>query len=173
MRCWQKTIALCSTENQQPMLEIRAFRHQDSSDCSELFVQVFGLPPWNDRWSPESAGAYLGDIVHTPGFYGVVAFDGDRLVGVCLGHRKRWWQGDEYHIDELFVAPEAQRQGIGRQIIDYTKQELRTKGVGRLTLLTVRNTSADQFYSRLGFIPSEHLIFMKLDLFDDAELEEQ
>jgi GNAT superfamily N-acetyltransferase len=145
-------------------LEIRAFRYQDRSACINLFIRVFHLPPWNDRWSSESAGAYLGDIFDTPGFYGVVAYDGAELMGVCLGHRKRWWKEDEYHIDELFIAPQVQRRGLGRQIIDCAKRELQASGIGRLTLLTARETPADRFYSKLGFQKSEHLVFMKLDL---------
>ncbi|MBN1583521.1 MAG: GNAT family N-acetyltransferase [Anaerolineae bacterium] len=155
------------------MLEIRAFRQQDRLACIELFIQVFCLPPWNDQWSLESAGDYLDDIVDTPGFFGVVGYNDGKLMGVCLGHRKRWWQGDEYHIEELFVAPRVQRRGIGRQIVEYARQELHAAGIGRVTLLTARGTPADRFYNKLGFTRSERLVFMKLDLFENAERKEQ
>src|SRR5690606_4384619 len=63
--------------------------------------------------------------------------------------------GDRYpahlHIDLL---PEAQRQGLGRALIDTLIDALRGRGVAGLHLAaSIGNTDAIAFYPRVGFPP--------------------
>lgn len=126
-----------------------------------VFVQVFGQPPWEDEWpSNERAKGYLSDIVNTPGFKGFVAYEGRKIHGVCLGHKVRWWAGDEYYLDELFVDTDVQRTGIGGALIDYAKQQLERDGVGVVVLLTQRETPAERFYAKQGFVSNIRTLFM-------------
>ena len=145
------------------MIEVRDFRSDDLDSCVTLFVQVFSTPPWNDHWSTESARDYLQDIVATPGFHGFVALDRAKMIGMCLGHKKRWWKEDEFFVDEMCVVGERQRQGLGRQLMAYAKQKLGDIGVNRITLLTAKGTPAGAFYQKQGFVGLNHLVFMIYD----------
>jgi len=72
------------------------------------------------------------------------AFSEDELVGV-MALRDRW-------IDQLYVLPEMQGQGIGRQLLRIAQTEQ-----SELSLWTFqRNQLARRFYERNGFVAVEH-----------------
>lgn len=146
------------------MFEIRDFTPTDLAHCTTLFTQTFAQPPWHDRWSIEQAQIYLHDIVHTPGFYGCVAQRENVLIGLCLGRIKQWHAGNEFFIEEMCIANEYQRQGVGKQLMQYTKQALKQQGVKYLTLLTLRGSHAEKFYQTLEFSQVNSLVFMKNEL---------
>jgi ribosomal protein S18 acetylase RimI-like enzyme len=141
--------------------KVRAFRDGDLDRCVELFVKVFSQEPWEDQWpSAERAQAYLSDIMGTPGFRGYVACEGRQILGMCFGHKVRWWSGDEYYLDELCVDSAVQRNGIGTQLVEYAKERLLKEGVQFIVLLTEKDTVASQFYAKQGFEASDKAAFM-------------
>lgn len=72
-------------------------------------------------------------------------FDGPTLVGALA-----WTMtSDEVDIDRLVVAPEAQRRGVGTQLVRHL---LKLAGQRRTTVATGRaNLPARRLYERLGF----------------------
>ncbi len=147
------------------MVALRALERGDLDRCTGLFVRVFSQPPWNDRWpSFEAARQYLEDYMGTPGFQGIVALDGEQPVAFLFGHRRRWWQGLEFYIDEFGVDPRRQGKGIGTMVIDYLKRELLQEGIGAITLLTDKDAPATAFYAKHGFVAHTRTVFMSLRL---------
>ena len=132
-------------------MEIRDFKSDDFEGCVNLFIKVFSQTPWNDHWSLESASIYLRDIVMTPGFYGVVAQDEFGIIGMCWGHIKRWWMGDEFFVDEMCVVSERQRQSVGQRIMMYAKQKLEEMGVKRVDSTDCQGFSRREFLSEAWF----------------------
>jgi GNAT superfamily N-acetyltransferase len=64
------------------------------------------------------------------------------------------------HIEQLSVHPEHQRQGIGRELIEYVDTWAAGRGTPLLTLTTFRNVPWNgPYYARLGFseIPTDQL----------------
>lgn len=60
------------------------------------------------------------------------------------------------HLEEIDVAPERARQGIGRALIDEICRWARAAGHGSLTLSTFRDVPWNApYYARLGFRPLE------------------
>ena len=150
--------------------ETRPFAAQDLDPCADLFIQVFSQPPWNDRWpSTEVARAYLEEFVNTPGFQGFVVVLDQQIVAFLLGHRKQWWSGTEYYIDEFGVHPKVQGQGIGTMLIDHLKQSLSQAGIYTITLLTARDTPAAAFYAKQGFVTHQRMAFMFHRITDQEE----
>ncbi len=143
------------------MVQIRPFRSADLERCVVLFITIFSEAPWHDHWpSFARARAFLADIVGMPSFRGFVAEDNGQLVGLCFGHKRRWWQGDEYFIDEFGVLPARQREGIGSQLLGYVRDLLRQEGVRYISLLTERGIPAERFYLKEGFQKSKDVICM-------------
>jgi len=76
------------------------------------------------------------------------ADDGEMLVGAATMQ----WRNDPCEIMELAVAPERQRQGIGRQIVAWLVAEARQRGKTAV-LVGTANASIDNiaFYQHCGF----------------------
>lgn len=70
--------------------------------------------------------------------------DAGRLVGVV-------WTRDDL-LRELFVAPSAQRQGIGRLLLHVAEREIAARGHGRARLdVAEPNAAARAFYAAQGW----------------------
>lgn len=91
--------------------------------------------PEEDRWF------YRERMCRTCTLWG--AFDGDTMTGVIAFH-------DDW-IEQLYVLPEAQGQGVGTELLDVAK-----RASERLQLWTFqRNAQARRFYEARGFVQVE------------------
>ncbi|MDE1992428.1 MAG: GNAT family N-acetyltransferase [Rhizobiaceae bacterium] len=86
----------------------------------------------------EDAGFWSGAVFKDCDVWG--AEEGGRLVGV-IAFLRDW-------IDQLYVLPDAQRRGIGSQLLEVAKSTY-----PKLSLWTFqRNAAARRFYEKHGFV---------------------
>jgi GNAT superfamily N-acetyltransferase len=74
-----------------------------------------------------------------------------------LFHRSCWSVGDYCYLQDLFVAEEARKLGLGRALIEAVEKEARSAGASRVYWLThetneVARALYDQLAERPGFI---------------------
>lgn len=138
----------------------RIYAEADFKLCVRLFMDVFNHEPWNDRWKYADAEQYLRECIASPGFQGVIACDDMDVCGFILGNRKKWWSGDEFFIQEMCVAPAAQRGGVGTGLLKCLQDHPGLDGIRRITLLTGRGIPAEDFYRKNGFREIEKMLFM-------------
>ncbi len=87
----------------------------------------------------------------------LVADAGGEVVGVLLGtfDGRRGW------LHHLAVAPDWQRQGIGRLLVEEVERRLRDRGCAKVNLhIEPDNAAVAGFYDRLGYARHE-LLFME------------
>ena len=139
-------------EKIDPGLELRKFNSEDIDKCAKLFKEVFSSYPWYDNWASfNQVRSYLIELIENPLFEGFVAYQDSEIAAVCFGHRKSWWMGKEFFIDEFYVANEKQGNGIGTKLMDYVKASLIKEDYSRLVLLTNKDIPAEEFYLKNGF----------------------
>lgn len=142
-------------------IEIRRFTNADITDVVELYKDVFTAEPWNDVWiSEEQVEYYLNELVENPVFDGFVVYENSLLLAACFGHKRSWWNGKEFFIDELFVANQMQGKGIGSKLLEYVEKDLLMDDYFRITLLTNKNLPAEEFYLKQGFNIIQNRIIM-------------
>ena len=118
----------------------------------KLFVSVFTREPWNDDWSDENQlRLYLQDLAGQGNSLCFGLFEGERLIGLSLGHIRHWYSGTEYFIDELCIHTESQGKGAGSALIEGIERACREMGLTHLFLLTEKDVPAYAFYQRRGF----------------------
>lgn len=150
-----------NTLNYYETLKIRNFTFTDMDSCVDLYKDVFSADPWKDGWiSKDQVRYYLDELISNPFFEGFVVLDNSKIIGVCLGHKRSWWAGREFFIDELFVSNEMQGKGIGTNLLDYMECNPVLGDCKRLKLLTNRNMPAKKFYLKKGFNIEENRIMM-------------
>ena len=118
----------------------------------ELFKNAFAGEPWNDDWSdPVQLGEYIREI---SGSYNALNFglvsDG-KLIAMSVGMIRHWWEGTNYNIEELCVAPEYQHQGLGGRFMSMIEQEVKDRGFCGIFLQTDNDKPAYEFYHKHGF----------------------
>ena len=78
----------------------------------------------------------------------LAARDRRRLVGFGIME----FYAIHAHLNLLAVQPGYQRQGIGRQLLDWLEASARTAGIFKINLeLRATNDSARSFYEKLGY----------------------
>lgn len=141
-------------------MEIRRMEARDLSACAEILCAVYNNELWMCCWKKERAEAYLTDCFAHRRFVGFVAEQGGKVIGGLFAHEKIWWNNDELFIDEMFVQPACQGQGIGTQLLARAGEHVRERGLAGITLTTNRYAPAPKFYAANGFEACEHVLFM-------------
>jgi aminoglycoside 6'-N-acetyltransferase I len=119
--------------------------------AAELYVQVFNAAPWNDGWNKAAARRRLERLVDNPEHVGIAATEAGELLGFASGWLEPWISGAQFHLKELCVAPERQREGLGRRLVGELILRLRSAGVESVYLMTQPHSPAAAFYEALGF----------------------
>lgn len=84
---------------------------------------------------------------------GAMAWAGDQAVGLVhtVRHRSTWSVADKCYLNDLFVAPSARGQGVGRRLIAHVYAQAAEAKCGAVYWLTHEtNATAMQLYDRIG-----------------------
>lgn len=147
--------------NKDGNILMRKFTIKDTDKSAELFKEVFSAYPWYDDWvSFDQSRNYLMELIQNPVFEGFVAYEGSNIVAVCFGHKKSFWTGKEFFIDEFYVRNESQGNGIGTKMMDYVKESLIEEEYTHLVLLTNKEIPAEKFYIKNGFYNNQNRTIM-------------
>ena len=119
---------------------------------AKLYREAFAGEPWNDDWSDtKQLNEYMKDIskAYNALNYGLL-IDG-KLMGMSVGRINHWWEGTNYNIEELCIAPSYQGQGIGSKFLGLIEQCVRGKGLAGIFLQTDIDKPSYHFYHKNGF----------------------
>lgn len=89
-------------------------------------------------------------LLETPDAFAAVASDGGRVVGYVLGfdHHTFYANGRVAWVEEIMVAEDARRRGVGRQLMESFEQWAKSRQAKLIGLATRR---AGPFYCALGY----------------------
>ena len=132
-------------------MEISPFKKSFLEVYSLIYSRVFSSPPWHEQWTEEAAYARLEKIVQHKNFIGLTASIDSSPRGFILGHSLFPYQLKWFFVKELFIDPKAQRGGIGKKLIETLTDLLLKLKYRYVFLVTLRGSSAESFYKKMGF----------------------
>ena len=117
------------------------------SYCS-LFKTVFSQAPWYEQWETPLVRKRIERTLRRKGTVALIAEAESGLIACLNG-----WQlfPGLFYVDQLFIDPGKQGQGLGRLLLAELEGQLTHRGLNRLTLLTRPEVPAACFYQKLGF----------------------
>jgi aminoglycoside 3-N-acetyltransferase len=139
---------------------VREWTHDDLDAAAALFVTCFSQPPWSETWTEACARTRLGDIIATPRFRGMVAYQAGALAAIAMGHIEESKDGAEFLLQELCVAPPVQKTGVGTGLVRTLAEALADEGVEKLYLITRSGSPAAQFFRGAGLAESSRAVVM-------------
>jgi ribosomal protein S18 acetylase RimI-like enzyme len=78
----------------------------------------------------------------------LVAMDGSRVVGTCLGA----WDGRRGWIYHLGVLPSHQKRGVATILVEEVERRMKRKGVLKVSAIVYRwNTKSRRLFEKLGY----------------------
>jgi aminoglycoside 6'-N-acetyltransferase I len=121
------------------------------SDCAAILVDAYNGEPWNDEWTHAKALEKLMCFYQSPKFMGWMAYEGDELLGCCVGNIEPYYTGDYFYLKEMFVSGSSQRTGVGSRLMEVINQDLKTMGIEMVILFTSNEGFPFQFWKHHGF----------------------
>lgn len=120
--------------------QIEAVGAEAAALLAEIHAQSF---PANQAWGPSAIGLMLG----LPGHFGLLAVRDDQPLGFALGRV----QADQAEILTIAARPDAQRQGLGRLLLNALMAEARRRGAAEIFLeVAEHNAAARALYAVAG-----------------------
>ena len=143
---------------------VQQFKIELVDECVDLYMKTYSQEPWNESWeSRDAVTSLFMNHCENNYFIGYTAIKDKKVVGVSFGFSKPWIKGKEYYIDEFFIDPDCQRQGIGSELMSDIKDDLTSKGIRAIILATARGYPSHAFYEKEGFNVLENLIFLGIE----------
>ena len=131
-------------------MEIRKILKADLEELAKLMVSVYNAPPWNNKWTVETALESLTDISDFPKFFGNVIVDGNKIIGGIIGHIRRYGSESTFYIDEFFISEEYRGTGLAKELYQTSIKQLQEIGISGAFFTTLKNSRAYNFYIKQG-----------------------
>jgi len=105
----------------------------------KVYIETFKSEPWNEIWEYDWVLKRIEWLASLPKFKGYIKLQNNKVIGSILGHSKPYKGRDDFEIVELFVAPDFQGKGVGKELINVLETSLKKEGTTMVTLLTGLN----------------------------------
>lgn len=145
-------------------MRIREMNVEDIGACADILCSVYNNELWMCRWDKETAVEYLKDFFENKKFVGYVAEEEGEVIAGIFAHEKVWWNSSEVFVEEMFVTPEKQGNGIGTSLLQQVEEYVKKHNLAGITLSTNKYAPAPKFYEKNGFMHCEHVIFMAKEM---------
>lgn len=133
-------------------IEISELRRNDVDVVTQLYIEVFAQQPWNENNNYDDIRRYIERLNKMNTNHCYLYKQDDQIIGAALGFVKPWHQGIEYQLDNFFVSPAFQKKGYGSEFLKAIKADMHKIGVGNIILETNKETPAEHFYLKHGFL---------------------
>ena len=141
-------------------MKIEKLLESHLKECSDIYIETFNSEPWNDNWDSTTSYNRLKDIYNTPGFYGLVVLEDDKIIAAVLGNIEHWYEGKMYNLKEMFVNQSLKRNGIGSSLMEALENSLKAFDVNSITLFTSKGDLTEKFYNKNGYLTFSDMIMM-------------
>ena len=136
-------------------IAVRAVRSDERADWEPLWK---GYLDFYKTEVPQETYDTTWKRLHDPAepMHLLGAYAGGRLLGIVhyLYHRSCWTAGNYCYLQDLFVAKDARKLGLGRALIEAVYKEARAAGASRVYWLTHEtNATARALYDTLADRP--------------------
>jgi GNAT superfamily N-acetyltransferase len=133
-------------------------------ECAAMFAAIFSAPPWNERWTVETATCRLTEILQTPGSMGVVWIEPETAqpAGLAAGHLQQGATERVFRLAEFCVHPEWQGKGIGSRLLTQLERSVAELGAHAIFLTTEGRPVS--FYARHGYVAHPEWVAMSRSL---------
>jgi GNAT superfamily N-acetyltransferase len=140
---------------------IRKTTTDDIAPLTQLFLDTYRQPPWNETWDIEFARLRLFDFVVNPiaENYVLCSETGD-ILGALFGRRNFYQTDKELYVDEFFICASLQKKGYGTLFLQLLSDILKPEGYSYFILNTEKDYPSEKFYLKNGFVQKESNIFM-------------
>ena len=142
-------------------MTFKEITRDDVEEMAVMYTESFSTPPWNEPWTVDISKKRLTQMINCEGFYGLLAYEADTLVGLILGNTEHSFKGLEFYIKEFCTIPAVQGKGVGSQLLTEFEARLVKQGVAAIYLITAKGDPTEGFYTRRQYQTDQDWILMR------------
>lgn len=130
----------------------------------QIYAEAFSGEPWNDPWKAEDAVIHVRELLESKRAYGLEYLVDGEVAGFILGTSMLFHYGRTFEINDLAVAPQYQKRGIGAKLLETCIEHVKAQGMAGIHLITAGEGILPAFYEKYGFTKEHEVILMGLEL---------
>lgn len=142
-------------------IQVRLLEISDLCDCVRMYADAYATPPYGQGWDDGVAEGIIREVKRLFPDECFVAEQEGQLVGFILCSSLA---GIRATIEEFVVAPEHQRQGIGRQLLSWVLDYYRDRNFDFIELVANKEAPAYRLYRQEGFAETREYRLMSRQL---------
>ncbi|WP_210618224.1 GNAT family N-acetyltransferase [Mammaliicoccus lentus] len=145
-------------------MNLRNIHAKDYNNCAKNLISAYAGPPWYNKWTEKEALLRIEATMSGFNSRGYVIEVEDEIIAMCLGRIDYYFDGfNQFCIDEFNVIPTYQGSGIGKQLMDFVKGNLKREKINKIFLITGGELAAN-FYTKNNFEETNDGYIMELGL---------
>lgn len=103
-------------------------------------------------WTAETAVRCIRQVVGMQDAYSLLVQDEDGAVlGFAMGYFKQYDDLIGYELEEIVIAREYQRQGLGSKLLACLEERVQQKGAACVELKAVKDEMHERYYGKAGY----------------------
>jgi len=142
-------------------MKIRKLQQNDLLTCSKLLESAYGFPPYNEIFKEHTAKSYIDNkysICKDACF--VALNEKNNIIAFIFFNLSHWNKGPQAILEELVVDPSYQNKGIGRELLKYSHNYLKSLDIKYIVLWAKNNERLINFYKKEGYLPTDDFVVM-------------
>ncbi|MFC6402589.1 GNAT family N-acetyltransferase [Mammaliicoccus sciuri] len=144
-------------------MNLRNIKVEDNNQCANNLVAAYAGSPWFNKWTEQEAKLRIEATMSGFNSRGFVIEDEHKIIAMCLGRIDYYFNGfNQFCIDEFNVIPNLQGSGIGKQLMNFVKGELKNENINNMFLITGGELAAN-FYAKNNFKVTNEGYMMELE----------
>lgn len=136
----------------------RKSKQSDAKVLAEILMRVFNAQ--GQHWTTKSALKRIKEQIASDRLT-LTVLQGKKPIGLFSGRPYIYDNGLNLLVEEVFLDPAVHQKGVGSKAMQQFVKEARRKNIKCLILATNSKQSAFKFYQKMGFKPSEYILFEK------------
>lgn len=133
----------------------------DVDRSSEIYTKIFKGEQFKFDWmEEEKVKEYFTDMINTPKFLGYSYSIEGKPLAYCYGTVNDYFKVPHYYIHEIFVDIEFQSKGVGKTFMEKIENDLLSREIPMINLLTLNTIPAYDFYKKQDYIETKASTYM-------------
>jgi ribosomal protein S18 acetylase RimI-like enzyme len=141
-------------------MKIRKIRKTDLPACGEILEKAYGRPLYNEVFKDSNARLYIEGKYKSCKEDSFVAVDDNKVVAFIFLKISTWSEGLQAVLEEIAVDPDFQGSGIGKKLMEYAHNYLRSLNIKSVMLWAKKDSRLIKFYEEKGYFLADDFVVM-------------
>lgn len=142
-------------------MKIRKIKKIDLPACAKILKNAYSRQPYNEIFKGSNARRYVeGKYKNCKDNSFVAMNEKNKIIGFIFFTISSWSKGLQAILEEIAVHPDSQKNGAGKQLIQYAHDYLNSLGVTSIMLWAKNDKRLINFYKTQGYSLADDFVVM-------------